>query len=335
MKTLIVGDIHGCYVELQELLATAGIAEDDTIIALGDIVDRGPETPQVLDFFHLQPNARSLMGNHERKHMRGARGEVELAMSQIIARGQFGDAYADALAWMAAFPLYIDLPHAILVHGYLEPDVLLEQQLEIVLCGTMGGDRYLQNRYDQPWYALYKGDKPVIVGHHDYLRNGQLFVYQDRIFGLDTSCVHGKRLTGITLPDFNIFSVPSRGDLWNDMRRQYRQQNPAAQTGKSRLIKYKQQPVPLNEESINILHAIMERAHQANARVLASLHEQPDYEDLTPRQQAIAFSAKIGDDPLAIFMQIARKGELNLDRAHKMLKDAAQIVSLAEKIGIC
>jgi hypothetical protein len=211
----------------------------------------------------------------------------------------------------------------------------LEQQLEIVLCGTMGGDRYLQNRYDQPWYALYKGNKPVIVGHHDYLRNGQPFVYQDRIFGLDTSCVHGKRLTGITLPDFNIFSVPSRGDLWNDMRRQYRQQNPAAQTGKSRLIKYKQQPVPLNEECINILHEIMERVHQANARVLASLHEQPGYDDLTPRQQAIAFSAKIGDDPLAIFMQMARKGELNLDRAHKVLKDAAQIVSLAEKIGIC
>lgn len=334
MKTLIVGDIHGSYVELQELIATAGIAEDDTIIALGDIVDRGPETPQVLDFFHHQSNACSLMGNHERKHVRGARGEVELAMSQIIARGQFGDAYADALAIMAAFPLYLDLPQAIVVHGYLEPDVLLEQQLEIVLCGTMGGERYLQNRYDQPWYTLYKGEKPVIVGHRDYLRNGQPFVYQDRIFGLDTSCVNGKRLTGIILPDFNIFSVPSRGDLWNDMRREYRQQNPSAQTGKSRMKKY-EQPVPLNEESINILQEIMERAHQANARVLASLHAQPGYEDLTPRQQAKAFSARIADDPLAIFMQMARKGELSLDRARKVLKDAAQVASLAEKVGIC
>ena len=51
MKTFIIGDIHGCFTELQELLDKAGIADDDRIIALGDIVDRGPDSVQVLDFF--------------------------------------------------------------------------------------------------------------------------------------------------------------------------------------------------------------------------------------------------------------------------------------------
>ncbi len=48
MKVLIIGDIHGCYVELQDLLEEAELTQGDGIIALGDIVDRGPETPEVL-----------------------------------------------------------------------------------------------------------------------------------------------------------------------------------------------------------------------------------------------------------------------------------------------
>lgn len=82
MQTLVIGDIHGCYNELQALLAKAGLAAGDAMIALGDIVDRGPETPQVLDFFRQSANVRALMGNHERKHVRGARGEVKLSASQ-------------------------------------------------------------------------------------------------------------------------------------------------------------------------------------------------------------------------------------------------------------
>ena len=66
MKRLIIGDIHGCFTELQELLDKAGLSPQDEIIALGDIVDRGPDSTKVLDFFRTHPNARSLIGNHDR-----------------------------------------------------------------------------------------------------------------------------------------------------------------------------------------------------------------------------------------------------------------------------
>jgi hypothetical protein len=46
MKTLVIGDIHGCFAELQELLEAAGLLEGDAIIALGDIVDRGDIVPE-------------------------------------------------------------------------------------------------------------------------------------------------------------------------------------------------------------------------------------------------------------------------------------------------
>lgn len=100
MNIFIIGDIHGCFTELHELLNKAGILDDDLIIAMGDIVDRGPDSAQVLDFFSNNPSRLSLIGNHERKLIRGARHEVQLALAEIILREEFGLSYPQALAWM-------------------------------------------------------------------------------------------------------------------------------------------------------------------------------------------------------------------------------------------
>lgn len=65
MQTLVIDDIHGCYIELLALLEIAGLNSGDSIIAVGDIVDREPETPQVLDFFQQTPNAQSRLIKHK------------------------------------------------------------------------------------------------------------------------------------------------------------------------------------------------------------------------------------------------------------------------------
>lgn len=332
MKTLIIGDIHGCYIELQELLARSGIADSDEVIALGDIVDRGPETPQVLDFFRRQPNARSLMGNHERKHVRAARGEVKLALSQIITRDQTDQTYHDAILFMNTFPIWIEMPEVILVHGCLEPGIPLGEQFATVLCGTMSGEKYLRSKYDCTWYELYKGDKPVIVGHYDYQKNGQPFVYQERVFGLDTSCVHGKTLTGLILPDFTIVSVPSRGNHWSAILLQYRQQHPVTRPSKSKAISVVS--TDWDEESERLLQQILDQVTQENEQVLARLREMNDFECLTPRQQAKVYMAEIGETPLATLMHLARKGELDLVRAHKVVKNPSQLSKIAKNIGL-
>jgi serine/threonine protein phosphatase 1 len=329
VKTLVIGDIHGCYNELQELLARSGIADSDAIIALGDIVDRGPESMRVLEFFRQQPNTRSLMGNHERKHVRASRGELKLAMSQVITRDQAGETYGEAVRYMNTFPLWIELPEAILVHGYLEPGILLENQKPTVLCGTMGGDRYMQSKYDRPWYELYHGSKPVIVGHLDYLKNGQAFVYQDRVIGLDTGCVYGKALTGLILPDFTIVSVPSHGDYWKVARMQYRQKS-AAEKAKATPIA----PAVWDEESEKILQKILGLVVQENQQVLARLREKLDFDSITPRQQAKAYELEVKDTPLAPLMHLARRGELDFERAKKILRNPAHLSDIAKKIGI-
>jgi len=330
MNTFVIGDIHGCFTELQELLDKAGVAEDVRIIALGDIVDRGPDSVQVLNFFSGFPARLSLMGNHERKHIRGARHEVRLAFSQIISREEFGTGYPQALERMGRFPLFFDLSEAVLVHGYLEPGVPLEQQRDTVLCGTMSGDYYLQNQYEPPWYALYDGKKPVIVGHHDHLRNGLPFVYQDRVYCLDTSCVHGGTLTGLLLPEFKLVSVPSRRDYWRETQQKF------AQIKSSRQVVPPRQALPAGweETSDQILERLAAMAQAESSRILADLEKAPGFSESTSRQQAKAYAAAVGSEmPLSALLHQARNGEINLDIARRLFKSHAEVRDFLSRLN--
>lgn len=221
MRTLIIGDIHGCYEELQSLIALAEIGPQDQIIAIGDLIDRGPMPLQVLEYFQNTPNARTIRGNHEEKHLRVADGDVQPALSQLITRWQLGDSYAAALDYMKGMPLYIELPEVLLVHGYFEPEVPLKQQQRRVLLGTVSGESYLKDAYPTVWFERYTGDKPIIVGHRDYSQSEKPFIYNDRVWGLDTRCVYGGALTGLLLPEWRLLRVPARTNHWSRLRATY------------------------------------------------------------------------------------------------------------------
>jgi serine/threonine protein phosphatase 1 len=68
MRTLIIGDIHGCSTAFDAVLRAAALAVEDQIITLGDYVDRGPDSRGVLDrliALHARGNLVPLLGNHE------------------------------------------------------------------------------------------------------------------------------------------------------------------------------------------------------------------------------------------------------------------------------
>ncbi len=77
----------------------ASLSTEDEIIAIGDIAPRELEAPQVLDCFCRRPNARSRMGDHERKHIGSFAGEPHPARSQINTREQLGDGYGAAIEY--------------------------------------------------------------------------------------------------------------------------------------------------------------------------------------------------------------------------------------------
>lgn len=62
-KYIIIGDVHGAYQTLMALLAKC--PTDRTIILVGDLIDRGPRSRQVIDWAMTTPNVKAVMGNHE------------------------------------------------------------------------------------------------------------------------------------------------------------------------------------------------------------------------------------------------------------------------------
>ena len=90
-RTIIVGDIHGCLAELRELLGTLGFSDEDRLIAVGDLVGKGPDGAGVVRFFR-EGGHQSVLGNHDAKLLAARRGERDKPL------GEAHRAHADALS---------------------------------------------------------------------------------------------------------------------------------------------------------------------------------------------------------------------------------------------
>ena len=91
MSIFAIGDIHGCLTALQTLLAQVPVQPGDTLVTLGDYVDRGPDTPAVLDTLielGREHHLVALRGNHDQM-MTSARTDTQ-AREDWLAEG--GDA---------------------------------------------------------------------------------------------------------------------------------------------------------------------------------------------------------------------------------------------------
>ena len=65
-RTIVVGDIHGCFDELTDLLEVIKLTSDDRLIAVGDLITKGPKNREVLDLFISDSRFSSVVGNHDR-----------------------------------------------------------------------------------------------------------------------------------------------------------------------------------------------------------------------------------------------------------------------------
>jgi len=356
-KTLIVGDIHGCHAEFMALLDKAGLAADDEIIALGDIVDRGPDTVRVLEFFQKEINTRSLLGNHERKHIRSFQGRIRPALSQLISRRQIGEQrYPGLCTFMDSFVRFLELPEAILTHGFFEPNIPLSDQKEDVLIGAMRGDIYLQQTYDRPWYEYYNEDKPIVVGHLDYSRNGQPFIYQDRVFCIDTGCCHGGALTGLLLPSFRLISVRSKKDYWNeakeanaDISLRSKPDETLSWSDFNKLLSIRGDTMNISpstlkrlarlkivaEEADTLLNALFNHIESENERILCDLSCKGAFDTLSPKEQGSKYAATIGNSPLSQFLHLARKGELTIEKLRNRFKTPYELIEFMKQKDMC
>jgi predicted phosphodiesterase len=202
-RTIVIGDVHGCIVELHRLLEAVGLQSSDRIVCVGDLVRKGPESAAVLRWAMDTPNLRCVLGNHDARlllrWMQAGRPERDGADWEI--HRQLGDSYNDAMEFMRTWPLHLEAGGALVVHAGLDPrisSVRLQSPHDLMNIRVPEGLKV-------PWYEAYTGEDLVVFGH--WARSEPLI--RPNAIGLDTGCVYGGALTALILPDRRLVSVPA------------------------------------------------------------------------------------------------------------------------------
>ena len=229
----VIGDVHGCRAELEQLLTELGydLERDDAgrpagarhpdrrAIFVGDLVDRGPDTPGVLRLVMgmvAAGTALCVSGNHEAKLLKALRGRnVRLnhglpeSLAQLAAETEQFRAEAERFIDSLLSHYVLDDGRLVVAHaGLIEryQGRASGRVREFCLYGETTGetDEYgLPVRY--PWAEEYRGRAMVVYGHTPVPRPEWL----NNTLCLDTGCVFGGRLTALNYPERTVVSVPA------------------------------------------------------------------------------------------------------------------------------
>ncbi len=234
----LIGDVHGCDTELRELLDTLGYTSGDNgerrhpegrmVVFLGDLVDRGPDTPAVLRTAMSMTAAGSalcLPGNHEQKLLRALRGRNVQTTHGLATSLEQLEAQPEAFREEVAS--FIDglISHAVLDDGKLVvAHAGLPEQMHgrasgavraFALYGETTGeiDEFgLPVRY--PWATSYRGSAMVVYGHTPVPEPEWI----NNTICVDTGCVFGGSLTALRYPERELVSVRAKATYYEPAR---------------------------------------------------------------------------------------------------------------------
>ncbi|MFA4915175.1 MAG: metallophosphoesterase family protein [Syntrophales bacterium] len=208
-KIFAIGDIHGCLFKLKKIMKKIDVDPvHDTLIFIGDYIDRGPDVrgvvDMVLDIGRTINNVICLMGNHEQMFLNYHLHKMDKQLfllnggtSTIMSYGFTGKAEKNKIKvpekhmqfFTSLYPYY-ETDNYIFVHAGLRPCIPLEQQ----------------DREDMLWIrkefidSTYDFGKVVVFGHTSF---SEPLVGTNKI-GIDTGAVYGGKLTCLELPEMKI-----------------------------------------------------------------------------------------------------------------------------------
>ena len=230
----IIGDVHGCRAELETLLAELGYAierdgdgrpvaarhpKNRRAVFVGDLVDRGPDTPGVLRLamgMVRAGDAFAVPGNHENKLLRALRGRnVQITHGLAESLAQLEQETAEFRSDVEGFidglvsHYVMDDGKVVVAHAGISERYQGRASGRVrsfCLYGDTTGetDEFgLPVRY--PWANDYRGKATVLYGHTpvptpEWVNNTMC---------LDTGCVFGGRLTALRYPERELVSVPA------------------------------------------------------------------------------------------------------------------------------
>ncbi len=236
----LIGDIHGCYQELRDLLEKLGYRKDPVqgyrhprgrrVIFVGDLVDRGPDSLSVLQLAMTMKragNALVTLGNHDNKllnYLVGGRVRIDHGLELTVAELEAVDPGArkalvqDITAWLRGLPPYLMLDQGRLVVAHAGLPEHLHGRLSRVVtaCAVYGAVRPVWH-HDRPggetdWPASYHGKALVVFGHTPT----PLVETRGNTVCVDQGCVFGGKLTALRYPERQVVQVDARDTYYPD-----------------------------------------------------------------------------------------------------------------------
>jgi len=221
MRTLIIGDVHGCLEEFQALLGKVSFVQgQDRLVSLGDLLDRGPDPVGCVKFAR-EMGALAVKSNHDEKAVRwgahevkrkdtGKKNPMKVSPEKVA---QYQALSEQDIQWLAALPLSLDLGDGLwAVHAGMEPAFPLSEQSDAVIRvryvddGTRGklGEMvgFSEGSLEQPsdtvyWTEQWKGPESIVYGHavHSLVDPRVDSFPGGKCYGIDTGSCFGGRLT--------------------------------------------------------------------------------------------------------------------------------------------
>ena len=241
----LIGDIHGCFGELLSLLRTLGhdpkrvtdegeprwrvrLAEGRKVIFLGDLVDRGPNTPEVLRLVMdmvAADQAFCVAGNHEVKLLRRLQGRnVKVTHGLAESLEQLDQETPEFIQRVKAFldglvsHYVLDEGRLVAVHAGLKESMHGRASGRVRSFALYGDTTGETDEYGlpvrQPWAEDYSGQAMVVYGHTPVPEPEWL----NRTVNIDTGCVFGGALSALRYPEREVVSVPAERSWYEPVR---------------------------------------------------------------------------------------------------------------------
>ncbi|MFI9748458.1 polynucleotide kinase-phosphatase [Streptomyces collinus] len=242
----IIGDIHGCASELEALLGKLGYVdgvhpEGRTAVFVGDLVDRGPDSPGVLRRVMAMVksgNALCVPGNHENKYgryLRGRKVQHTHGLAETIEQmtGESEEFLAEVREFLDGLVSHyvLDGGRLVVCHAGL-PEKYHGRTSGRVRSHALYGDTTgetdefgLPVRY--PWAEDYRGRAAVVYGHTPVPEATWL----NNTICLDTGAVFGGKLTALRWPERELADVPAE-QVWYEPTKPLRSEAPGGQDGR-------------------------------------------------------------------------------------------------------
>lgn len=194
MRTIVVGDVHGCLQELDELLRVVQLSQHDTLVMAGDLVDKGPDSVGVVRRVR-ELGATLVRGNHDDKYVRIHRG-VKTAATKEEER--VAELLSDEdIEYIRKSPLYLALPqhNASVVHGGFHGSI---ESLSSIPIKAYRRLMYLRETQGVFWAWGYDGRfGHCYFGHQPFMQPEP--AQYPHATGLDLGCCSGGHLCAVVL----------------------------------------------------------------------------------------------------------------------------------------